>query len=208
MRAVAPPLALAIFVALCACSSPPQQHVDTGSEVSHIEDLREEQFRLLAQVRYELALLESKVNAGRASDQRTAKVREQYEALRRTFRTIEDDIQGNDAAGTVYVSAGARDLRIAEYYERLRVRIEEAGTANFPNVAGKSIYGTAAVLVSMRPTGEVTVVDVVESSSNEVRRHVQALMQSLSPLEPLPRTVATGASRVLLVAVFNYTAAW
>jgi protein TonB len=206
MRSIASQLAATTFLLLCACASLPQQSVATGGDASLVEKLREEQFQLLAQVRYELALLEPIVNASRGSDERTVKFRERYDALRREFRRIEDDVQKNESGSTVYVSAGAKDPRIAEYYERLRVRIEEAGTSSFPRVAGKSIYGAAAVLVSMRPTGEVTAVEVAESSSDEIRRHVQALMQRLSPLEPLPRTVDPGASRVLLVAAFNYTA--
>jgi outer membrane biosynthesis protein TonB len=194
----------AVFTVLCACASPPNQSVDT-SDASRIEALREEQFRLLAQVRYELAIMERTLSADSASDDTRAKRRERYDALRREFRRIEDSVQSGEEGGTFYISAGAKDPRVAEYYDRLRKRIESAGTSHFPKEAGTSIYGTAAVLVSMRRTGEVTAVDVAESSSAAIRLHVQALMQGLSPMEPFPSGIASGATRVLLVTTFNYT---
>jgi outer membrane biosynthesis protein TonB len=197
-------LCIAALTLLCSCAAPPQAPSVPNLQ---IERLREEQYRLLAQVRYELAMLEPRVRAAQGDDPESIRFRERYKRLKSQFTSIEEEVQATESGDTVYVSADAKNPLLAAYYERLRARIEQAGTSNFPVAEGQSVYGTASVLLTLNSDGVLKEVEVIQSSSEVLRSQSQLLLQSLSPFEPLPSDVALKASRVVIVTSFRYVRA-
>ncbi len=152
-----------------------------------------------------MSLLEQQLQPKQKEDDSANSYRTKYQALRSALEQIESEIRQDEAVTTLYLSARARDPIVAQYYERLRARIEAAGTANFPSINGKPVYGSGAVLLYMNTEGRVTSVEVVESTGEAVRTHIESLLRSLSPFEPMPSEVARRPERVLLVTAFNYT---
>jgi periplasmic protein TonB len=176
-----------------------------GSDGPTLEQLRKEQFKLLAEVRYELALLAPSVEHATVDDPESKRRREKYDQLKAKFIEIEAEVESEKTDRTIYVSSSSKDARLADYYHALKTRIERAGTETFPVLDGRPARGTASVLLAMDAAGKVQRVDVVKSSSAVLRRHAEALLRSLAPYELLPPAVAANANRVVFVAFFNYT---
>ena len=193
-------LSLLAFAAVLSCSCAAAQHQSPdAASVS----LLEEQCKLLAQVRQELAVLEPRYIVTRGPEPEAVRFRESYKGLQTRFRAIETTVEA-DRSHTVCVYAGASDPQISAYYEKLKAIVERAGESNFPRNSGTFIYGYASISASITPTGEVSAVEVAESSSGAIGDHTRALLLSVSPVEPLPSAVAPSARRVLFVATFNY----
>lgn len=202
MRANILSLPLCVLGMLCSCAAQPQQLSEASA--SSVVKLLEEQCTLLAQARHDLAALEPRYLAARGPDAESVRFRERYEVMQAQFRSIENSV-AVDRSHTICVYSGARDPQINVYYDSLSGRLKAAGESTFPRDAGKLIYGWATVLASITPEGEITTVDVVESSSEAIGAHARTLLRSMSPVAPLPAGFAPTARRVLFVATLNYT---
>ncbi len=171
---------------------------------SEIEQLQNEQLRLLTNVRHEIRLAEVRLQRAPKEEPGLPQKRRDLSRLKQQFEAIERDIESEQRGEIVYISSSSSDPRISSYYFALKGRIEQVGTDQFPKINGNGARGTAAVLLELDRSGNVCRVEVVQSSTPELREHAQALLQGLSPFEPLPIEISPTAKRVVFVTSFVY----
>lgn len=169
-----------------------------------IAELQAEQRRLLQEIRAEIARLPVLPSPSSDEPEERSAHRSRREQLLTLLKEIESRINADSKIRAIYVTKGNQPAAVDSYSERLRERIEAAGTARFPSADGQALYGRAVLLFSVNKDGTLGYVEVIESSSKELADHATALIQELSPFEPFPKEVAKIADRIVLSPHFNY----
>ncbi len=171
-----------------------------------IEALREQQSQLLAQVRRELATmpppdLES-VTPSRESVEREQK----RKALVKILAEIEKRINEENARPKKrYISPATREEIYAIYYDELRRKIEDRGTSNFPEAAGRKLYGELTMIITVNHSGAVLDTEVVQTSGTPLLdRRAQAIVRSLA-FGRFNDAMRRQADQIVVVSRFRFT---
>ncbi|MES2947389.1 MAG: TonB family protein, partial [Pseudomonadota bacterium] len=94
----------------------------------------------------------------------------------------------------------------AVYYDALRRAIEDKGTENFPQLAGKKLYGELTMIVTVNHNGKVLDTEVVETSGNRtLDRHAAAIVRSAGPFGNFNPAMRRQADQILVVSRFKFT---
>ena len=171
-----------------------------------IEMLREQQNRLLAQVRRELAKMPppdpESVNPNAASSEREQKRR----ALVKILAEIEKRINEENARPKKrYISPATREAVYAIYYDELRRKIEDRGTTNFPEAGGRKLYGELTMTITVNHDGAVLDTEVVQPSGiSQLDRRAQAIVRSLS-FGRFNDAMRRQADQIVVVSRFRFT---
>ncbi|MDR7095932.1 energy transducer TonB [Hydrogenophaga laconesensis] len=171
-----------------------------------IEMLREQQNRLLAQVRRELAKMPppdpESVNPNEASSEREQKRR----ALVKILAEIEKRINEENARPKKrYISPATREAVYAIYYDELRRKIEDRGTTNFPEAGGRKLYGELTMTITVNHDGAVLDTEVVQPSGiSQLDRRAQAIVRSLS-FGRFNDAMRRQADQIVVVSRFRFT---
>jgi periplasmic protein TonB len=180
---------------------------DTPEEDEHrIEALKEQQNQLLAQVRKALASLPppdlQAVNPSQASIEREQK----RQALIKILAEIEKRINEENARPKKrYISPATREEVYAIYYDELRRKIEERGTSNFPEAAGRKLYGSLTMVITVNNTGAVLSTEIVQGSGNKtLDRRAQAIVRGLS-FGRFSDAMRRRADQIVVVSRFRFT---
>ena len=105
-----------------------------------VESLQEQQSQLLAQIRKALASLPPPDLQTPATNPAQAEREEKRRQLIKLLAEIEKRINEENARPKKrYISPATREEVYAVYYDELRHKIEEKGTVNFPEQAGKKV---------------------------------------------------------------------
>jgi TonB family protein len=112
-----------------------------------------------------------------------------------------------DRPGIIEVTAETTDPPLRRYHDAFSRKLVSGGEADFPKVAGKPIYGRASVAVTVRATGEVEKVEVLQASSRDLSQHAVRLVKQMQPFGPFPPDLRARASQLVLVAHLNYVRA-
>jgi TonB family protein len=104
----------------------------------------------------------------------------------------------------VEVTSETTEQPFRAYYEAFSRRIVSGGEANYPKVGGKPIYGRVSVAVTVRASGEVEHVEVIQSGSKDLSRHAVDLVKRLQPFGAFSPALRAKAPRLVLVAHLNY----
>ncbi|WP_334153937.1 energy transducer TonB [Tepidimonas sp.] len=172
-------------------------------EEQRIEAMKERQSRLLAQLRQEIARL-SALQPADASD---AQAREQRrQALVKTLAEIEKRINEENARPRKrYISPATREEVYALYYDELRRRIEDRGTAQFPEQGGRKLYGELAMVITVNHDGRVLDTEVVQSSGIPyLDSRAQAIVRSLQ-FARFNQAMRQRADQIVVVSRFRFT---
>ena len=191
---------------------PPSALTDFGDaseeEVARkLQNLQEQQTLLLAQVKSQLAALPSldPNQAVTKTDQmeREEKRRQLVKILAEIERRIN---QENARPKKRYISPAAREAVYAVYYDALRHAIEDKGTDNFPQAAGKKLYGELTMIVTVNHDGRVLDTEIVESSGNRMLdRQAAAIARSAGPFGNFSAAMRRQADQILVVSRFKFT---
>ncbi|MDO9435142.1 energy transducer TonB [Hydrogenophaga sp.] len=171
-----------------------------------IEMLRQQQSRLLAQVRNELAKLPppdpESLNPTPEQSDREQKRR----ALVKILAEIEKRINEENARPKKrYISPATREAVYAIYYDELRRKIEDRGTSNFPEVGGRKLYGELTMTITVNHTGAVLDTEVVQASGTDLLdRRAQAIVRSLS-FGKFSDAMRRQADQIVVVSRFRFT---
>ena len=132
-----------------------------------IDNMLEQQEQLLAQVRQQLASL-PQVDPQRVSQDPEAQAQEERrQQLARLLAAIEKRVEEeNSRPRKRFLSPATLGATYAVYYDELRRRIEAEGTANFPQVAGRKLYGELLMALLINHDGRILDARVVQSSGN------------------------------------------
>jgi protein TonB len=190
---------------------PPSELLEIGdaAEDTHkqIEQLRETQAQLLTQVRRELALLPA---TDPLRDEGDPDAREQEDRRRQLIQLlaeIEKRINEENARPKKrYISPAVREEVYALYYDKLRRKIEERGTRNFPENQGKKLYGELTMNVTVDSEGRVVDTDVVRPSNSKVLdRRAVAIVNAAAPFGHFNAAMRRSADQLVITSRFKFT---
>ena len=175
---------------------------------ARLQTLTEQQNLLLAEVRSRLAAMPAP-DPNRPDSPAPEQVqREQTRRqLSKLLAEIEKRIQTeNERPRKRYIGPSTREEVYAIYYDRLRRRIEDKGTENFPETAGKKMYGELTLAVTVNFDGRIHQVEVVEGSGNRaLDRRAVAIARSAGPFGQFNATMRRQAEQIWVVSRFKFT---
>ncbi len=169
--------------------------------------LREQQSRLLGEIKATLALLQGVDLNGPGQGAQREGHRETRTQLAKQVAEIEKRIEMENArARRRYVGPESRDAAFANYYENLRRRIEQTGTRNFPNRAGRKLYGELTLLVTIESNGRVLSAEIIETSKiPALDQWALRIVRAAGPFGAFSDAMHSKADRIVLVSRFDFT---
>ncbi len=175
-------------------------------DARRIEALKEQQNRMLAQVRKALANLPPPDPRATASTTEAQEREERRKALVKALAEIEKRINEENARPKKrYISPSTREVVYAVYYDELRRRIEERGTTQFPEVDGRKLYGELTMIITVNHTGQVLATEVVQGSGIPLLdRRAQAIVRALS-FGTFSPAMRQQADQIVVVSRFRFT---
>jgi protein TonB len=181
---------------------------DTPRQVAQ---LRATQTELLAQVRRELAALplpdepQSDDDAPETPEAsaREERRRELLDLLAAIERRVNEHTEGRRRR---YIGPAAREAVYVQYYDRLRRRIEEHGTREFPNHRGEKLYGELTMNLTVDAEGRVVETEIVRASSRrQLDRRAIAIVKSAAPFGPFTPAMRRQADELVVTSRFRFT---
>jgi protein TonB len=172
-----------------------------------IEAMQEQQMTLLAQLKKTLASMPppdpKQSNTNPEAVAREEKRRHLIKLLAEIERRINEE---NARPKKRYISPSTREEVYAVYYDRLRRKIEERGTHNFPEAAGRKLYGELTMIVTVNHDGRVLGTEIVESSGNSVLdRRAESIAKAASPFGAFSDAMRGKADQIVVVSRFKFT---
>jgi len=105
-----------------------------------------------------------------------------------------------------YISPATREEVYAIYYDSLRRKIEDKGTTNFPELAGRKLYGELTMIVTVNFDGRILATEVVETSGNlTLDRRAQAIVKGTGPFDRFTDGMRRKADQIVVVSRFKFT---
>ena len=99
-----------------------------------------------------------------------------------------------------------REEVYAVYYDRLRRKIEDKGTENFPTAAGRKLYGELTMILTVNRDGRVIDVEVVQTSGSlTLDRRAMAIARSAAPFGRFNEAMRRQADQIVVVSRFRFT---
>ena len=190
---------------------PPSALTDLGdaaeNEQRKLESMQQQQTQLLAQIRKQLASLPLPDPRVSTNDPVQAEREQKRKQLIKILAEIEKRINEENARPKKrYISPATRQEVYALYYDNLRRRIEDKGTMNFPELAGKKLYGQLTMIVTVNFDGRILDTEVVETSGNlTLDRRAQSIVKGTGPFEQFTAAMRRQADQIVVVSRFKFT---
>lgn len=190
---------------------PPSEATELGDAneetKKQIEQLQETQQQLLTQIRREMALLPA---TDPLRDQGTPDEREQEDRRRQRIEVLaEIDKRINEENARPkkrYISPATREEVYALYYDRLRGKVEDRGTRNFPENQGKKLYGELTMSVTIDAEGRVLETEIVRGSGSKVLdRRAVAIVNAAAPYGRFTAAMRKNADQLVITSRFKFT---
>ena len=172
-----------------------------------IDVMQQEQLQLLALVKSQLAAL-PKPDPRRATNGAQVGAQEETrEQLSKMIATIERRVQEeNSRPRKRWLSPATLGSTYASYYDNMRRKIEERGTRNFPQVAGRKLYGELLMGLLIDHDGRVLDTQVVQKSGNPMLdRLAEAIAQAAGPFGPFTADMRRDTDQFDVTARFRFT---
>ena len=172
-----------------------------------IESLKEPQTQLLLQTQQALAALPPPDMSVAASTPAQTEHEERRKQLVKLLAEIERRINEESARPQKrYISPATREEVYALYYDALRRKIEDKGTLNFPQMAGKKLYGELTMTMTVNFDGSVLDTEIVQSSGNlMLDRRAQSIVRGTGPFARFNEAMRSKAKQIVVVSSFNFT---
>ncbi len=172
-----------------------------------IEAMQEQQMLMLATLKRTLAAMPPpdprQPNTTPEAQAREEKRRQLVKLLAEIERRINEE---NARPKKRYISPSTREEVYAVYYDTLRRRIEERGTHNFPELAGRKLYGELTMIVTVNFDGRVLDTEVVETSGNlTLDRRAQTIARAAGPFGRFSDAMRRRADQIVVVSRFKFT---
>lgn len=171
-----------------------------------IEALKMRQDQVLAAVRQQLATLPPPELEGVNPSPEAVEREKKRQAFVRQIAEIEKRINEENARPRKrYISPATREEVYAIYYDGLRRKIEDRGTSNFPQAAGRKLYGELTMAITVNHTGTVLDTEVVQTSGNlTLDRRAQAIVRGLT-FGGFSEAMRRQADQIVVVSRFRFT---
>jgi len=171
-----------------------------------LQDMQAQQNRLLAQLRQQVAAIAPLPAATAQADAHAQAQEERRLALLQTLAEIEQRINEQNARPRKrYLGPATREAVYAIYYDQLRRRIEDHGTANFPQLDGRKLYGELSMVITVNHNGQVLDTEVVQGSGlPALDLRAEAIVQSLS-FGPFTLAMRRQTDQLVVVSRFRFS---
>jgi protein TonB len=172
-----------------------------------IEAMQEQQTLMLAQLKRSLAALPPPDPKQAATNPQAAAREEKRRHLTKLLAEIERRINEENARPKKrYISPATREEVYALYYDTLRRKIEDRGTHNFPEMAGRKLYGELTMIVTVNHNGRIIETEVVESSGNlTLDRRAAGIAKASAPFGKFNDAMRRQADQIVVVSRFKFT---
>lgn len=172
-----------------------------------IDAMQEQQMLMLAHVKKTLAAMPPPDPKQAANNAEVAAREEKRKHLMKILAEIEKRINEENARPKKrYISPSTREEVYAVYYDTLRRRIEDRGTHNFPEMAGKKLYGELTMIVTVNHDGKVIDTEVVETSGNlTLDRRAASIARAAAPFGRFSDAMRRKADQIVVVSRFKFT---
>ncbi|MEO6321863.1 MAG: TonB family protein [Polaromonas sp.] len=171
-----------------------------------IAPLQAQQTQLLLQAKKALAAMPLTELSMPASIPAQTEHEERRRQLVKLLAEIEKRISEESARPKKrYISPATREEVYALYYDALRRKIESKGTLNFPQLAGKKLYGELTMIMTVNFDGSVLDTQVVQSSGNRtLDRQAQSIVRGTGPFSQFSPAMRNNADQIVVVSSFNF----
>lgn len=172
-----------------------------------IESLHEQQTQLLTQIKKQLASMPPPDMTQAATNPAHADREEKRRQLVKILAEIERRINEENARPKKrYISPATREEVYAVYYDELRRKIEDKGTVNFPELAGKKLYGELTMIMTVNFDGRILDTEVAETSGNlTLDRRAQSIVRGTGPFGRFSEAMRRKADQIVVVSRFKFT---
>ncbi|MFG5775709.1 energy transducer TonB [Comamonas sp. J-3] len=172
-----------------------------------IDAMQAQQMQLLAQLRNQLAQYKPPDTRKATASQADIEQEEKHQQLVKMLAEIEKRIHEENARPKKrYISPATREEVYALYYDALRRKVEERGTANFPEAGGKKLYGELIMIMTVNYDGRVLGTEVYKSSGNQqLDRRAEAIAVSAGPFGHFGPALRAKADQIAVVSRFRFT---
>ena len=190
---------------------PPSAFTDLGDAAEdaqkRLDAMQEQQTQLLAHIKKQLATLPLPDPKMPTNDPVQAEQEEKRKQLVKILAEIEKRINEENARPKKrYISPATREEVYAIYYDSLRRKIESKGTSNFPELAGKKLYGELTMIVTVNSDGRILGTEVIETSGNlTLDRRAQAIVKGVGPFAKFTDAMRRKADQIVVVSRFKFT---
>lgn len=172
-----------------------------------IETMQEQQTVMLSQVKRMLAAMPpadpTQATSDPAAQARENKRRQLLKILAEIERRIDEE---NARPKKRYISPSTREEVYAVYYDGLRHKIEDKGTRNFPEVAGRKLYGELTMVVTVNHDGRVLGTEVAQTSGSlALDRRAMAIARNSGPFGRFSDAMRRRADEIVVVSRFKFT---
>lgn len=190
---------------------PPSALIEMGEAAEdarrQVESLQEQQTQLLTQFKKQLTALPPPDLTQPSNNPAQKERQERRKQLVNLLAEIEKRISEENARPKKrYISPATREEVYAVYYDELRRKIEAKGTVNFPELAGKKMYGELTMTVTVNFDGRVLDTEVVETSGNlTLDRRAQIIVRGTGPFNKFSTAMRLKADQIVVVSRFKFT---
>ncbi|HEY0823453.1 MAG TPA: TonB family protein [Ramlibacter sp.] len=176
-------------------------------EQRKIDEMQQQQQLMLAQIKRALAAMPPADPKEVKRNPEAAAREEKRRHLMKLLAEIEKRINEENARPKKrYISPSTREEVYAVYYDSLRRRIEDRGTRNFPELAGRKLYGELTMIVTVNFDGRVLETEIVETSGNRVLdRRAASIARAAGPFGGFSEAMRRRADQIVVVSRFKFT---
>lgn len=172
-----------------------------------VEAMQAQQQMLLTQIKQQLATMPLPDPRAKGdpseSKAREEKRRQLVELLAEIERRVNEE---NARPKKRYLSPATREATYAVYVDALRRRVEARGTENFPEIAGKKLYGELTMMLTVNFDGSILGADVIESSGDRLLdRRAQAIVRSIGNFGKFTDAMRRQTDQIVLPSRFKFT---
>lgn len=176
-----------------------------GAE-ARLEALEKNQKQMLARMQAEKNAL-----AGKRSGEEQRVVSEMNALEAELAKRLQ--INGKEPRRAMLTASSAKAVVFASYYDAMRQKIETYGSAFFPRVNGRALYGSVVLVVSVDAQGRIAIhsdgkegIEVRRSSGiAELDRQALAIVRAAAPYGPFPAEMRKQIDVLDWVATFDFT---
>ncbi|MDN8616736.1 energy transducer TonB [Variovorax ginsengisoli] len=172
-----------------------------------VEAMQQQQMLLLAQIKQQLANMPLPDPRAKGNPSESAAREEKRRQLVELLAEIERRVNEENARPKKrYISPATREAAYAAYVDALRRKIEVRGTENFPESAGKKLYGELTMMVTVNHDGSILATDIVEGSGDRtLDRRAQAIVRSIGSFGKFTDAMRRQTDQIVLPSRFKFT---
>ncbi|MDO4796025.1 MAG: energy transducer TonB [Brachymonas sp.] len=182
---------------------------ETPGEAPSLQDLaamQRKQMDLLAQVKQQIDSLSAVVEQLPAGSAEAQELEKKRQLLLNAFGKIDRRIQEeNSRPRRRYIAPSTVKGPQALYYDKLKTKIEEKGTANFPTHNGVKLYGELILRIVVNHDGRVIETRVMRSSGNRMLdRRAEAIAVSAGPFGKFDTALRRYTDELAVISRFKF----